>query len=285
MRILVLGDSLGLPRPHRINAYSPSEKELAVAYHQTYPSIIQKALINEFIESNYFEVVNRSRRFCNLRDILREFSDFLYFYEPDIIVLQIGIVDCWYRENRMQIVDKKEFGQNLTKILEMLKLRPNCKLIIVGICPTSEKMNQRYQGQNQEIKNYNEIYKKYVDNNKVFYIDMENHIEPTNVNAFLLPDDHHLNSEGNKLVAQELLKIIKAIHFSKAGFQAYADGLLEEAYINFKNAFIVYPYYEDNIFNFVQMIMEFGQKEELEIVKDFCDKNITNREVRDMLLL
>lgn len=285
MRILVLGDSLGLPRPHRINNYSPSEKELAVSYEQTYPSIIQKVLINEFFGSDYFEVINRSKRFCNIRDILREFPDFLYFYEPDIIILQIGIVDCWYRDNRKQIVDKKEFEENLMNIFKLLESRPNCKLIIVGICPTSEKMDLRYTGQNREIKKYNELYKKYVDNNTVFYVDMEDHINPSDVNVFLLPDDHHLNIEGNLVVAQEALKIIKSIYFSKVGYEAYTNNLLEEAYINFKNAFIEYPYYEDNIFNFVQMVMEFGQKDELETVKDFCKENIVNKELRDMLLI
>lgn len=285
MRILVLGDSLGLPRPHRINNYSPSETELAVSYNQTYPSIIQKMLIEEFYKENYFEVINRSRRFCNIKDILREFADFLFFYEPDVIILQIGIVDCWFREKRTQIVNIKEFEQTFNQIIEMLKLRPNCKLIIVGISPTSEKMDIRYVGQNQEIKKYNNSYKAHVDNNKVFYVDMESFIDPKVANKYLLPDDHHLNIEGNKLVAQELLKIIRSLYYCKKGYNNFENSNLKEAYTDFKNAFIEYPYFEDNIFNFTQMLLEFGQNEELEIVKSFCKENIKNQEIRDFLFI
>lgn len=58
MRVLFLGDSLGLPRPHRINNYNPDEKELAVRYDETYSSIIGKDLLNYYDFSPFIEIVN-----------------------------------------------------------------------------------------------------------------------------------------------------------------------------------------------------------------------------------
>jgi len=147
MRILVAGDSLGLPRPHRINSYSPDETELAVSYENTYSSILNKELLDYYKMEPNIEVINRSRRFQTIKNVTEEFADHLFFYEPDVIIMQVGIVDCWFRENLSgkQMVDRESYKQYLLKILELLAHRPACKVIIIGISPTSVKMQKSSQ--------------------------------------------------------------------------------------------------------------------------------------------
>lgn len=282
MRIVVLGDSLGLPRPHRINAYSPEELDLAVSYEQTYSSIIQKKLFEQY-KGTFFEVINRSRRSCTIREIAREFSDYLFFYEPDVIILQVGIVDCWFRENRKQIVNIKEFEMHLNSIVKVLKSRPKCKLIIVGISPTSLKMDTRYPRLNTEIKKYNDIYISVVNHNEIFYVNLENFIEPSNLSEYILPDDHHLNPKGNELVAEEILKIINGLLLTRDGFTLFEKENLVEAFKYFKGSYESNPYYIDNLYNLLLMIFE---KKDLNIyynVVDFCKKNIKDRELLSLI--
>lgn len=283
MRILVLGDSLGLPRPHRITNYSPSEKELAVNYENTYSSLMQQYFFNEYKNEKYFEIINRSKRMCTIRDVSNEFNDYLFFYEPDIIVLQIGIVDCWFRENRRQMVPKAEFEAHVSSIVSRLDLRPNCKLIIVGICPTSIKMDQRYPKLNLEISKYNDIYMKFVDYNKIFCVNMENLIDPTHLNEYILPDDHHLNPKGNKLVAGEVLKLIEGIIFNKKGFNFYNSGDLDSALDYFKRSYKQNSYYLDNLYNLLIAIYEKNSVQDFYDVADFCRLSIRDKEILELV--
>lgn len=79
MRIVTLGDSLGLPRPNRINNYSPDEKTLAVSYDETYSSILQKSLIEKFQMNPYVEVINRSKRFYTMKIYIKNLLTIFIF--------------------------------------------------------------------------------------------------------------------------------------------------------------------------------------------------------------
>lgn len=261
MRILVAGDSLGLPRPHRINNYSPEETELAVGYANTYSSIINRELINHYNMKPFIEMINRSRRAQTIIGVNQEFADYLFFYEPDVIIMQVGIVDCWFRENlgEKQMVDRASYKQNLTRILEILAHRPACKLIIIGIVPTSVKMQKKYPGLNREIRLYNQVLKSSVNNKTVFYIDVEKHIQPQQAQEYLLPDDQHLNLEGNRLVAEQAISLLKGFIYADLGVQQYNEENVEEALKYFEQSYEAQPLNLYNLYNL--MVMYFGNEQ------------------------
>jgi len=274
MRILVAGDSLGLPRPHRINNYSPDEKELAVAYEETYSSILGRELLKYYNFDSHVEVINRSKRFYTIKDVNTEFADHLFFFEPDVIVMQVGIVDCWFREhlNGGQMVNKVDYEQHLLNILNLLKYRPNCRLIIIGISPTSSKMEKKYKGINKEIQTYNQVLKSYVNNKNVFYVDLEKYIKPDSTAEFLLPDDHHLNKNGNKLIASLLIELLKAFVYSDKGVYDYNAGKLEESLLHLQKAFGYYPGYIDNLCNCLLLCHQLGKLNELNEIISYRKK-------------
>lgn len=286
MRILVAGDSLGLPRPHRINNYSPNEKELAVAYENTYSSIINRELLEHFNMNPLVEMINRSRRFQTIKNVFAEFTDHLFFYEPDVIIMHVGIVDLWFRENLggKQMIEKEIYKQYFLNILKLLKLRPNCKIIIVGISPTSLKMEKKYPGINCEIRLYNQILKSQVDHKTIFYIDMENYVDSKDPNQYLLPDDHHLNKEGNKLVAEKLIYLIKAFVYSDKGVYHYSDGDLLTASDCFKKSFSIHPMYIDNLCNLLVLSYHLEKRDLFEQISEFIKSHkITHTEIQDLL--
>jgi tetratricopeptide (TPR) repeat protein len=286
MRILVAGDSLGLPRPHRINNYSPNEKELAVAYENTYSSIINRELLEHFKMNPFVEMINRSRRFQTSKNVFDEFTDHLFFYEPDVIIMHVGIVDCWFRENLggKQMIEKESYKQNILNIIKLLKLRPNCRLIIVGISPTSLKMEKKYPGINREIRLYNQILKSQVDDKTIFYIDMEKYIKIKNPHQYLLLDDHHLNIEGNKLVAEQSIHLIKAFVYSDKGVHYFNNGNLETALDYFQKSFSIHPMYIDNICNLLVLSYQLEKRDLFKQIAEFITSHkITHIEIQNLL--
>lgn len=278
MRILIAADSLGLPRPDRINSYSPDEKTLAVAYENTYSSLLNKELLEVFGVNPYVEVINRSRRFHTIKNVTDEFPDHLYFYEPDVIVMQVGIVDCWFRDelNGKQMVNKDDFKQYVNVILDTLKNRPNCKLVIIGISPTSIKMQKKFPGINREIRLYNQVLKNVVNNIDIFYIDMQKHINPNKPHSYLLPDGHHLSKEGNLMIFNELLKIIKGFIYADLGFSNYNIGDKALAVKMFESSYESYELNIHNICNLVILYFENKESEKLARLINFVNKNKIN---------
>ncbi|MFS0817748.1 SGNH/GDSL hydrolase family protein [Lysinibacillus sp. 1P01SD] len=251
MRILIAGDSLSLPRPHRINSFSFDEKELAVGYEQTYPAIIIKDLLMTYKFNPYIELINKSKRGQTIAGVYSEFIDYLFFHEPEIIILHVGIVDCWFRDelNGKQRVPKDEFAVYLDRILSYLKFREECKLILIGIAPTSLKMESRFPKINEAIKSYNKILSSKEDYKNIFYVPLENQIDIREIQKYLLPDHQHLNVEGNRLVANELLKIIKGIVNTRQGYMIHKETNYNELKEIFYSSYKEYPKNIDTIYN------------------------------------
>lgn len=210
MRILIAGDSLGLPRPHRINNYSFNEKSLAVSYEQTYASLLQHYFLQKYKFYPYIEVLNKSKRSQTMQGVYEELVDNLFFHEPDVFIIHVGIVDCWFREELggKQYVPINKYSDYVERILNYFTYRPKCKVIFIGISPTSKKMEQRYPKINEEISKYNQILKN-VCNNNIYFIDVELETNLDNIHNYLLPDDHHLNCAGNIMIFNKLQVLIE----------------------------------------------------------------------------
>lgn len=286
MRILIAGDSLALPRPHRINNYSFLEIDLAVAYEQTYPALLTKELLTDFQFNPYIEVINKSKRGQTIVGVHTEFVDNLFFHQPEIIIMHVGIVDCWFRDELggKQHVPIEQFTAYLDKILSYLKLREECRLILVGIAPTSVKMDGRYPGLNKAIMNYNKVLYSKVDYKNVFYIPVEKFVKISDVHHYLLPDDQHLNVVGNHLVAKEVLRIIKGIIFTKQGYLLQSDNDFNKMKRMFYRAYQEYPQNIDTLYNLIVTSYETGDTSLLnEIIKFIIDNKIIDYEL-EMLI-
>lgn len=286
MRILVAGDSLALPRPHKMNEYNFNEYNLAVAYENTYSSILNKELLKEFMFSPFVEVINKSRRSQTIQNIANEFIDLLFFHQPDVIVLQVGIVDCWFRDELggKQYVPLDKYGEYLKNIMMYLNLRPECKLIIIGICPTSIKMDLRYHGLNREISKYNLLLKSVVDNKRTFYIDMEEYININNIHEYLHLDDHHLNKNGNSLIAEKILKIVRNLIFMEKGMEIKDTNNFKLMCQYFYEAYKQYSKNLDTIYNLLICLYETKQYEEIiKIIEFINNENIDDNEINNLI--
>lgn len=289
MIILIAGDSLGLPRPYKIKEFNPFENdELAVSYRETYGFLLNQHLIKGYSDLEP-HVINRSQRFATIKDIYSEINDYIGIFRPDIFILQVGIVDCWFREelNGKQLVPLPEYSMFYNQIMKLIKSKSDMKCIIIGICPTSQKMETRYPGIQKEIHQYNRVLQSLVDNKQIFYVDMEKHINPNNPHKYLLLDDHHLNKAGNQIVYQELSRIVDSIVLTKQGFELFSKGgVSEEVYQNFIRSFESYGHYIDNFYNLLYVSFMLGKTEIVtQLVEQYKSSGVVDNEVSELIKL
>lgn len=93
MRIVVIGDSLCLPRI--------TENEV-VSWEHTWPFLLEKQL--KLQEPNNVELINCGKRKRTVDSLVSfDFTEHIVFKEPDLLIIQIGIVD-----GAPRIISKKE---------------------------------------------------------------------------------------------------------------------------------------------------------------------------------
>ena len=209
MRIIIVGDSLTLPRPKRIAEFDYRITEpLAVGFDDTYGALLQRSLLETHSDIHPL-VINRGQRAFTIKDVFNQSNDHLFFMDPDVVILHVGIVDCWIRDSEgKQFVALDEFKVFTNEFIDRLLTKPTCKLIIIGIAPTSVKMEERTPEINQQIGLYNRVFWQRVDYERIFFIDLESRINPYNAHEYLLPDDHHINVDGNRLLFEQIAPLI-----------------------------------------------------------------------------
>ncbi|REE84497.1 lysophospholipase L1-like esterase [Paenibacillus taihuensis] len=221
MHVLILGDSLALPRPRHAHEYNPADDEpLAVSFRHTYGARLSEWLSKVYPEPHPI-VTNRAGRAFTMVQIHDEFANQLYFMEPNVIILQIGLVDCWPRKenNGSPKTSPNEFESRLSACLKALYLRPHVRLILIGILPCAAYLEQKSPGVLDSIALYNSILKQSVDFHQVFFVDMASEVDPYHPNNYLHSDGYHLSPMGNALVFQKISTLITQFVENDAEFK------------------------------------------------------------------
>ena len=214
-QIVILGDSLGMPR---------LEEDLK--YSDTYPCLLKEA---------NFDVINRARR---ANDTFKQseplnLSDDISDFEGDIYIVHLGIVDCAPRifskkeskilsllpgsirklitntasKYRNQItkyrnityVNSKDFEKNLKKIIN--HIAKNKKIILIKILDTDDNIKERSFNIASNINTYNEIIEQVALEYECDLID-PNLLFCTNK---LLEDGIHINLDMHTCLTSEII--------------------------------------------------------------------------------
>lgn len=220
-RILIITDSLGMPRPN---------------------ISIEKVWVRKFIKGlgQKFEIFTFCRRSNDTKDLKNFLKDYTDWYKPDFIIIQLGIVDCarrampstrlWFKilsritfiSNVLrklaskyhflfskifdyQICNITEFENNLIVFVEKTQ---NFKVIFLPIASPGEFLKKKCYNIENDIKAYNEVLGKIsrsYDN-----VELINPYYGYKSDEYVLKEDgHHLNEFGNKLVFDKLYDFFK----------------------------------------------------------------------------
>ena len=214
MKILSIGDSFALPRQN-------------VAYEETWIY-----LLKNFFSTH--ELINLSKR-AQTTDVLCH-PDFLEFYNPDVVIIQLGIVDCaprylsygyekflnkfpmpsflrtliWViikkggRKQQRAYVSKIKFQKNIEKYLDRCLLQNVTKVIFIKLGMPTSPMIESNEGIKQAVMDYNlvldSLQRKYP-----FLLLIDPLYEGLSKNY--VEDGYHPNKEGHMLIYSKV-KII-----------------------------------------------------------------------------
>lgn len=203
-RLFILSDSLALPRLVPETCY----------YDDTWPAMV-KANFN-------FNVHQVSIGGATSRFLLRQ-AEYHQAFNPDIVVVQCGIVDCSPRfvtafekeiinkiplfknkilkflnkpsvrkKRKITYVSKEEFRSNL---MALKKKFPAAQFVFIGIVPGDEQYEKKLPGICKYVEEYN-LELKNLDAGFISLAEMPK--------AGLMSDFHHLNATGHEYVFKAL---------------------------------------------------------------------------------
>ena len=206
MKILILTDSLGLPR----------EKPEVVSYNETWVYKLSQ-------EHNVHQL---SLGGGVMSDFIKQLA-YIQMFNPDMVVLQLGIVDCAPRAltkfenefiNRFRITRKLankylpkysgalrkkrriaytntfEFENGLKQISEAF----SCKVLCLSILEPSEEYESNLPGITEKVSTYNNILKKVLNSG---FLDVSSIKK-----EMIMTDNIHLNNKGHEFIYQLLNK-------------------------------------------------------------------------------
>ena len=210
-KILLLTDSLGLSRA------IPEICE----YEKTWPFGLRSA---------GFQIHQVSIGGATSYDLVSQLHYHLS-YKPDLVLLQVGIVDCaprfmtktelsitrklgpvgnfmrgafnkrWIKRLRnLTYVSKMDFQKNIKQIRTSI----NVPLVGISILPASMEYEKKLPGVSKNIRDYNLILK--AESNSFLSLD---NIPFTGI----MSDHHHLNAEGHDYILDSLLELLKNSKF------------------------------------------------------------------------
>ncbi len=226
MRILIVTDSLGRPRPD----LSLDERTV---YEDVYGYLLADLLPPDFhVELHTFEGIDTN-------DAIELNKKTIAFRGPDMVVYQLGINDCaprifnkganpliyrmWFKKitrnlfgklikkNRYYLtkllnrtyVDPSQFRLNLLRMQEdVLVYNPHCKFLAIEIALPPKRLLDRSFGFKEKVNQYNTIIKEIFRDRVVCFNDQVEDRER------LITDGIHMTKKTHKKVAVSLQQMI-----------------------------------------------------------------------------
>jgi lysophospholipase L1-like esterase len=228
MKILCIGDSLALP-----------------GHLNKYEDIWFYKLKNEFHKLDFLTFFKRQLTTDVLVtmgggidgiDNMPKGADCLEFFMPQVVILQLGIVDCAPRllnDNERKIirklpsgiagayikmvkklrkrnpyktmVNRKSFTQNLENFLERCK-KAETKVIVTSISIPDSNMVAKNPMILQNVKEYNDIYLQL--EKKYEFVEVTNPLQAIDYKYTIYEDGYHPNALGHQIIYKEIVEKI-----------------------------------------------------------------------------
>ena len=212
-RILIISDSLGLPRVDPSIVYD----------FECWTHKLDSAIKNPTIVY--------AHKGLTTDDIVRQLAGVLQAYTPDIVIMQVGIVDAAPRilsRRQLRVLSSIPLISNLTRylirklrqhILKRIKktyvsigqFEENLKIIasyygfenlfLIPIFPASDAYEEHSPSIKANINAYNDVIRRYN------MIDYDCHVP----DIFTLKDFHHLNKDGHQLIYDAVIKKVPSL--------------------------------------------------------------------------
>jgi lysophospholipase L1-like esterase len=158
MKVLIIGDSYGLPR------FAKNSELVELSYEDCYPERLRQHL--RLVLKADVVLENHCRHANVSLSLLRGEANEIMFLQPDYVVLQLGLVDLWPSEARSVLplyselmgknpwVSEDDFAFNIRRFVQF-SLVSKSKVLLLDIPPVSSKLMKIYPQAKKRIGQYN----------------------------------------------------------------------------------------------------------------------------------
>lgn len=159
MKVLIIGDSYGLPR------FAKNSELVDLYYEECYPEKLRQQLRSD-LQSDIL-LINHCRHANVSLSLLRGEANEILFLRPDYVILQLGLVDLWPSEGRDVLplyseligknpwVDEGDFASNIRRFVQF-SLVEQSKVLLLDIPIVCRELLVRYPQVVNRIAKYNE---------------------------------------------------------------------------------------------------------------------------------
>ncbi len=149
-------------------------------------------------------------------DLYVRMEDDVLRKEPDVVVIYIGVNDIWHKRTSGTGTDADKFENIYQAIIKKLKAK-NIQVVLCTPAAIGEKTDFS-NAQDGDLNEYSKIIRNLAQKNNLALVDLRKsfleyghkHNPENKFSGILTTDGVHLNAGGNRLVAEEMWKIIKA---------------------------------------------------------------------------
>lgn len=151
-------------------------------------------------------------------DLYLRLEDDVLSKNPDMVLIYIGVNDVWHKRSLGTGTDQDKFERFYEAIIRKLT-NNKIKVILCTPAVIGERANNS-NPQDGDLNQYSKIIRDIATKDHLPLVDLRNiflqyelqHNPDNRIEGILTQDGVHLNANGNKLVAKEMWKTIKAGH-------------------------------------------------------------------------
>jgi lysophospholipase L1-like esterase len=181
-----------------------------------YIDLMNKMLISKGLDKDY-ELEGAGVSGNKIYDLYLRMEEDVLMKKPDIVIIYIGVNDVWHKQTSGTGTDADKFQKFYLAIIKKLK-KDNIKIAICTPAVIGEKTD--YSNQlDGDLNKYSNIIRSIAKNENLQLIDLRASFLQYNISnntenkelGVLTSDRVHLNEAGNKLVNDEMWKVISEI--------------------------------------------------------------------------
>lgn len=216
MRILVIGDSVGLPRFHRFS------EEVELPYDYVYPEQLRRLLLAHSPGEDVL-LLNQCRHANTSHSLRSGVASEVSLIRPDILILQLGMVDLWpsagrnvpapipEMEGRDPWISPEQLHENFSRFLDFCSVSQSLSVIIVNVPRVSHEQYERYPAVLPRTQSYNRLLRDVANRPGVYYVDAFQLSEQLGAAAFG-SDGIHPTREASLVLAENIFNQIIKLH-------------------------------------------------------------------------
>jgi lysophospholipase L1-like esterase len=166
--------------------------------------------------TDQFELIGAGIGGNKVYDLFLRMEEDVLSKNPDVVIIYVGVNDVWHKQSSGTGTDADKFEKFYVAIIKKLQEK-NIKIIMC----TPAVIGERTDFTNQldgDLNKYSAIIRGLAQKNSILLVDLRkafldynSQFNKENKESGILTTDRvHLNDEGNRLVAEEMWKVIKA---------------------------------------------------------------------------